>query len=203
MKMKRIILSLLLVSTLALTTNAQDEEPKKGFKKENLFTGGSVSLSFFNNTFLIGANPVFGYSITNWADLGLVVNYISTSYRDYSQLGDKLKQQQYGGGAYLRLYPIKFLFAQGQWEHNFIKQKYVPPSGATQKYPSIESNSLLVGGGYSTGRQGRGGGPFYYVSILFDVSGSVNSPYTDALGRAIPIFRAGIQVPLFQGWSRR
>lgn len=202
--MKKTILSLLVLCFALNQLAAQDEEePQKGFRKENLFTGGSVSLSFFNNTFLIGANPVFGYSLTNWADLGLVVNYISTSYRDYNVLGDKLKQQQYGGGAFLRLYPIRFLFAQAQWEHNFIKQKYVPVSGATIKYPSIESSSVLVGGGYSTGRQGRGGPPFYYLSILFDVSGNKNSPYTDALGRSIPIFRAGVQVPLFQGWSKR
>ena len=63
---------------------AQDEEKKeKGFKKEKLFTGGSISLSFFNNTFLIGGSPVFGYSLTNWADVGIVVNYNYTSYRDY------------------------------------------------------------------------------------------------------------------------
>ena len=60
--------------------------------KETLFTGGSVSLAFYNNTFLIGASPVFGSSVTNWLDAGLVVNYNYTSYRDYQVFDDRLRQ---------------------------------------------------------------------------------------------------------------
>ena len=47
----------------------EDEGPKTGFHKENLFTGGNIALSFFNGAFLIGANPVFGCSLTNWLDV--------------------------------------------------------------------------------------------------------------------------------------
>jgi len=103
----------------------------------------------------------------------------------------------------VKLYPLRFLFAQAQFEHNFIRQKFIPNSGATQTY-STSGNSMLVGGGYTTGRQGKGGQPFYYLAVLFDVSGNDNSPYTDAYGRTIPIIRGGIQVPLFQGdqWRR-
>lgn len=201
MKQKALLFTLAFASLFTVAFAQDEEAPERTFK-ENLFTGGSVSLSFFNNTFLIGANPVFGYSPTNWVDVGLVVNYMSTSFRDFNQLGDRLRQTQYGGGVFARVYPVRFLFAQAQWEHNFIKQKYIPPSGPSESYPSIDGSSFLVGGGYSTGRNGRGGPPFYFVSILFDVSGNENSPYTDALGRAIPIFRAGVQVPLFQGQRR-
>jgi hypothetical protein len=128
------------VSLVSVCVNAQDteeEETKKGFKKENLFTGGSISLAFYNNTFLVGGSPVLGYSITNWADLGIVVNYNYTSYRDYNYIfNDKLKQYVYGGGAFIKLYPVRFLFAQAQYEYNFIKQKYIPGSGTgtTQEY---------------------------------------------------------------------
>lgn len=182
----------------------EDEEKQKGFNKENLFTGGSVSLSFFNNTFLIGASPVFGYSLTNWLDAGIVVNYNYTSYRDYNGvINAKLKQYVYGGGGFLRLYPVRFLFAQAQLEHNFIRQKYIPPSGLPVERAKADAGSFLVGGGYTTGRYGRGGGPFYYLSVMFDISENINSPYTDALGRTIPIIRGGIQVPLFQGSEDR
>ena len=67
MKSKLIAL-LFAASLLSFYGNAQDreeEETKKGFKKENLFTGGSISLAFYNNTFLVGGSPVLGYSITN------------------------------------------------------------------------------------------------------------------------------------------
>jgi len=201
MKSKLVAL-LFAASFISFYGNAQDkeeEEKKKGFNKENLFTGGSISLAFYNNTFLVGGSPVFGYSITNWADLGIVVNYNYTSYRDYNfMFNDKLKQYVYGGGAFIKLYPVRFLFAQAQYEYNFIKQKFIPSSGTTQEYKA-EAGSFLVGGGYTTGRFGRGGNPFFYLAVLFDISNNANSPYTDGYGRTIPIIRGGIQIPLFQG----
>ena len=198
--MKKIILSSLVATLFITTLYAQDEkEEKKGLKKENLFTGGSVSLAFYNNTFLIGGNPVFGYSLANWIDLGLVINYNYTSYRDYQVFNDRLRQSVYGGGMFTRLYPVRFLFVQAQVEHNFIRQKYMlPNNGSISKYSS-DANSFLIGAGYTTGREGRGGRPFYYLSVLADVSGNSNSPYLDGAGRIIPVIRGGIQVPLFQG----
>ncbi|MBL7725837.1 MAG: hypothetical protein JNK27_16990 [Chitinophagaceae bacterium] len=191
--------------TLSFCSFAQkeDEEEKNSFR-ENLFTGGSISLSFFNNTFLVGGSPVLGYSLTNWADAGIVVNYNYTSYRDYNYVfNDKLRQTVYGGGGFVKLYPVRFLFAQAQFEHNFIRQKFIPNAGITQTYKT-SANSMLVGGGYTTGRQGKGGQPFFYLAVLFDVSGNDTSPYTDAYGRTIPIIRGGVQIPLFQGeqWRR-
>lgn len=178
----------------------REEDENRTFK-ENLFTGGSVSLGFSNNTFIIGGNPVLGYSLTNWADAGLVFNYTYTSYRDVYVFDDRLRQKVYGGGTFLRLYPVRFLFAQAQVEHNFIRQKYIPTpnSGQANSKTTDEASSFLIGGGYTSGRWGRGGGPFYYLSVMFDISNNVNSPYTDAYGRTIPIIRGGIQIPLFQG----
>lgn len=200
---KTILLFFIGCFTLQLAAQKENEEKAKVPFKENLFTGGTISLAFYNNTFLIGGNPVFGYSITNWADLGIVVNYNYTSYRDYKNIfNDKLRQSVYGGGVFVKLYPVRFLFAQVQVEHNEIKQKYIPNFGATQTY-KIDAGSFLVGGGYTSGRQGRGGEPFFYLAVLFDVSDNVNSPYTDAYGRTIPIVRGGIQVPLFQGGGKK
>ena len=89
MKKTIIVFGLLL---MAYAGFAQDEEEdRRFFKKENLFTGGSLSLSFFNNSFLIGVNPHLGYSLTRWADVGLVINYNYTSFRDYNYLNDKLR----------------------------------------------------------------------------------------------------------------
>ena len=201
--MKKIILSALFATLFITVLHAQDEkEEKKGLKKENLFTGGSVSLAFYNNTFLIGGNPVLGYSLANWMDLGLVVNYNYTSYRDYTVFNDRLRQSVYGGGVFTKLYPVRFLFAQAQVEQNFIRQKYILPNNGSITKNKSDAGSFLIGGGYTTGRDGRGGRPFYYLSVLVDVSGNSNSPYTDAAGRTIPIIRGGIQVPLFQGGQR-
>ena len=199
MKKTALLATLYLLLSLVLFAQDEEEAPEKRNFKENLFTGGSISLAFYTNTFLVGGSPFLGYSMTNWADAGIVFNYNYTSYRDYTYgLNDKLRQSVYGGGAFIKLYPIRFLFVTGQFEHNYIQQKYIPEYGPSQKF-KFEATSFLVGGGYTTGRQGRGGPPFFYLAVLFDINGDINSPYTDGRGEAIPIIKTGLQIPLFQG----
>jgi hypothetical protein len=186
---------------------AQDEEPeKKGFKKENLFTGGSVSFGFGSaygsSSFSIGASPIFGYNITKWLDGGIAVNYNYQSIRGYNVDGDKLRRNQYGGGGFVKIYPVRFLFAQAQVEHNFIDYKYTPGNGLAKSTQNFQTNSVLVGAGYA-GRDPIEKRVFFYLSILFDVSGVKNTPYTNAAGSAIPIITGGIQIPLFQGKNRK
>jgi hypothetical protein len=206
--MKKIILtSLCLLSILSFVV-AQDEEKEKEKKpfKEHLFTGGSISLAFYNNVFLAGINPVFGYSIGKWADAGVAVNYIYTSYKNYYYLDD-LHESVYGGGVFAKVYPIRSIFLQGQFEHNFTTQKYLYSNGNPADKLTGEANSLLVGGGYTTGRFPDEGRPFFYVAVLFDVLKQANSPYvsyaTDQYGNVVtqtmPIIRTGVQIPLFQG----
>jgi hypothetical protein len=204
--MRRSLIFLLCLMTFnqIVLAQSEDEESNKGFRKQNFFTGGSVSLSFFNGAFLVGANPVFGYSLTKWADLGIVANYTYASYRDNYTLNDKLHQSIYGGGLFTRLFPVKFLFAQAQVEHNWLRSKYIPPpnSGGISDVQTLSGNSILVGGGYTTGRDPSGKSVYGYLAILFDVSNNSYSPYKDQ-NRAIPIFRAGFNIPLFQGNGNR
>ena len=199
-------LGIIVISLLSFTfIHAQDEpaeEVDRGFKKENLFTGGSVSLSFGNNTFLIGGTPVFGYSLTRWLDAGLSVNFNYTSYRDYIQYDDRLRQTIYGPGAFVKIYPVRFLFAQAQLEHNFINQKYLPPNNGLKESLNKEATSFLVGAGYTTNRNPGSGQSFFYVSILVDLMDNEYSPYRDNLNRILPNVRAGVQIPLFQNADR-
>jgi hypothetical protein len=198
----KIILLFTFILSFSITSFAQDSTEQRGFNKEKLFTGGSVSLSFGNNSFLIGVNPVLGYSLTNWADAGIAINYNYNSYRDVRVFDDKLRQSVYGGGVFTRLFPVRFIFVQGQLEHNFIKQKYIQPNGGASEVLNRSATSLLVGGGYTTGRYGGSGNTFGYLAVLFDVLKNEYSPYTDERGRIIPILRAGINIYLFQGRNR-
>lgn len=189
----------ILLLALAITAGAafaQDEEgtEERGFKTENIFTGGSISLSFGNNIFLVGANPMLGYKLAEWVDAGIVINYQYTNYRDYYVVQDRLRQNIFGGGAFVRLFPINFVFAQAQFEHNFINLKYLPYDGSATQKASTSANSLLVGAGYANGRMPGVNNTFFYFSVLWDVSGNNNSPYTDNYSRAVPIFRAGVNV---------
>lgn len=205
MKMKNILLLLLCVS-IFISAKAQDEEEEKtaGFKKENLFTGGNLTLQFGNQTTSLGISPYFGYSITKWLDVAASINFSYISQRDYEFLGDKLRQTVYGPGAFVRVFPLKFLFAQAHFEHNFIKLKYIPDDSNTfpsEKY-SLDASSFLVGGGYAGGRN-KDSKSYYYISVLWDIAKNANSPYIDNMGRTVPIIRAGYNIALFQGGSRR
>ena len=220
--MKKIFV-LIVISFFTVNMNAQEkktekeeetseETPRPGFKKENLFTGGGIQLSLSSNTFIIGASPVLGYSINKWLDAGISFNFTYASSRgvysngySYVVSDDKVRETDFGPGIFARVYPVKFLFINIQAEENFISQKRIYANSPTEKY-KVSATSLLLGIGYANGRQGVGDF-YYYISVLADVAGNVNSPYVgiSESGKAVitPIFKAGIQVPLFQGGRNR
>jgi hypothetical protein len=207
--MKKLILSAILLGSVFCTTSAQDEEVKqKGFKKENLFTGGSITVSFYSGGTILGGTPMFGYLLAPWVDAGVVLNYTYQGSRDVYVLDDKVRQHVFGPGVFTRIYPVKFLFAQAQLEHNFTNIKYSDPYGTSLK-ENNDANSLLVGAGIAQGRQ-RGSNSFFYLTILFDVLKNRYSPYVNNIYNSngelirtdvIPIFRAGINIALFSNRS--
>jgi hypothetical protein len=198
-----------LISVVAV---AQDDEPaEKGFKKENLFAGGGITVSFFNGQTLLGANPIFGYKIAKWVDAGLAFNYVYSGARDYNEFNDKIRRTTYGPGVFTRLYPVSFLFAQAQYEHNYSTLKYTAAPGSTFYQDGklkTGANSLLLGAGFAQGRS-EGNNTFYFISVLFDVLKNINSPYvnvaynpndpTQQRVAMTPIIRAGFNIALFQG----
>jgi hypothetical protein len=200
---------------MMITLPAQDEgETEKGFKKENLFTGGSITLSFFSGQTVLGANPIFGYQLANWIDAGLAFNVVYTGARDYNEFNDKIRQTTWGPGIFTRLYPVSFLFAQAQFEHNYSSLKYYAAPGSFNYMDgkiSTEANSLLIGAGFAQGRQ-PGSNTFYYISLLFDVLKNPNSPYVNVAVNPdnpsqqritmTPIIRAGFNIGLFGGRNR-
>ena len=201
MKKTWFIVALLALTNVAL---AQDEEEKperkKGFQKDRLFVGGDLTLAFGNSVTSLGASPYFGYSLNKYIDVAVSFNFTYTSQRDYAVYGDKARQTLYGPGSFVRIYPLKFIFAQAQFEHNFIRLKYIPANNSSFILPNnnLDVNSFLVGAGYAGGR-GPGNNSFYYFSVSWDVLKNKDSPYVDGLGRAVPIIRAGYNIALFQG----
>ena len=200
--MKKWIILLLL--PLCFKAKAQDQSEdnqmqKGGFQKDKLFTGGSANLGFATGSTMLGITPQLGYSVTNWLDAGINFNLNYLSQRDYAST-DKIRQTTYGPGAFVRLFPLNFLFASAQFERNFIHQKYISPTFQDQ-VNTLDANSFLIGAGYAGGRQ-KGGNTYYYLSIMWDVAGDPNSPYVDQYGRSSPVIRAGYNIGLFQGKNR-
>ena len=214
--MKKIVIVLALISSFC-TVQAQDEkksadEKKGGFKKENIFTGGGAIVSIASYNTVLGASPVLGYSITKWLDAGVVFNITYAASRavysngiNYVVSDDKLRQTDFGPGIFARVYPLKFLFVNIQAEQNYISEKRIYANSPTEKY-KYSATSLLLGIGYASGREGIGSW-YYYISIMGDFSGNKNSPYVgiSESGKAVitPIFKAGLQIPLFQGKKNR
>jgi hypothetical protein len=207
---KKIMLGLAVACLCASYVHGQD--PEDGEKSgedvkfsDGLFTGGSVTVSFFNQQTILGATPMFGHTLTSWADAGVVFNFMYSGARDYQFYDDKIRQTIMGPGVFTRVYPIPIIFVQAQFEHNFIKQKYIYPGGSPTETYKEDVSSLLVGAGLAQGRF-KGGTTFYYISLLFDVLKNENSPYTrvsinpnDPTQQRVdmvPVIRAGFNIGL-------
>jgi hypothetical protein len=215
--MKQLLLSIVFATFMLSAFSQEDEKPKRlskeeepgHFKRENVFIGGGVGLGFSSSTygsnFNIGITPEIGYSLNNWLDLGVSLNLNYYSYNYGYTGGGTTKQRSfnYGGGAFLRAYPLQEFFIQVQPEYNFISTKlsYSNNSGVlrlNQKAPSF-----LVGLGYGRRIVGQSG---FYTAILLDLGQDNSSPYrqvtTDAYGnatgttQAIPVIRAGFTLYL-------
>lgn len=186
------VFSFLLITSII----AQDKEPL--FAKAKLFTGGSIGINFGNGLFSLGGVPHFGISLNKYVDVAATVNYNYVSQRDEFSTY-KVRQSIYGPGAYVRVFPFRTIFAQAQYEYNFIKYREIYGRGFPDIITKLKTQSFLVGGGYCSGRDDEDRVPFYYISILFDVADNIYSPYKDNFNRILPTIRAGFHIPLFQG----
>lgn len=189
----------MLLITSLFAQEPEEAEKEKGYDPTNWFTGGSISLGYGGgssySTFIAGLHPHFGYTLAKWLDVAGVVNFEYQSQKD-QYYNYKVRNTTYGLGLFTRIYPVHFLFIQAQPEYNFIAQKVIYGVGGTQK-GKFNAPSLLVGGGYTTGRSDKNS--FTYLSILVDVVKDINSPYVDGDGSIVPIIRAGVNIGLNRG----
>jgi len=196
--MKKFILSLLIIITAKnLTAQYNDYEENNsnsGFKKENIFLGGALSLGFGSGSFAVGGNPEIGYSLTRWLDAGLVfnVNYYSQTLYGYYQGQDiKSNSFNYGGGIFTRVYPLPFLFLQLQPEYNWISYNTKYPDFTDKN--TVSAGSLIGAIGYGQRVVGQGS---YFFSIGLDLMTNQYSPYLDGYGHPYPIIRGGFDIYL-------
>jgi hypothetical protein len=210
--MKRLLLSILCTAFVLAAFSQEDEKPKRlskeeepmHFRKDHVFIGGGVGLGFSSSTygsnFNIGITPELGYSFSSWLDAGVSLNLNYYSY-NYGYLGvgtTKQRSFNYGGGVFLRAYPLQEFFIQVQPEYNFISTKLTNTSNSSVFHLNQKAPSFLVGLGYGRRIIGQTG---FYTAILLDLGQDNSSPYrqvtTDAYGNptgtttAIPVIRAG------------
>jgi hypothetical protein len=192
------LLVVLAVSCFTYNSFAQkdDKEEQHGFKRENVFVGGSIALGLGSNGFIGGANPQVGYSIAKWLDAGITTNIIYSSQRDpYYDI--RQKAVNYGIGPFIRICPVSIIHLQAQYEFNWTNGSVTDlQSGNKIGNFNVSAPSLLVGAGY--GRR-IVGSTFFYTTLLFDVTKNANSPYVYVEGNtktSLPVIRAGFNVYL-------
>jgi hypothetical protein len=194
-------ITLFVLLLTCLSVHSQDSETSdRFFRKDRIITGGTVNASFGNQITALGISPYIGYSLSRYVDVAIspALNYVSQ--RDYYAVGDKLRQTTYGPGAFVRIFPVKFLFGIAQVEHNISRFRYLPAVGSVYQPDELEikADCVLLGVGLSNGRDAQYRRSYYYFSVLWDVRKDNNSPYVDNLNRAVPIIRAGYNIALFQ-----
>lgn len=168
-------------------------EEIKGFDRNKVFVGSSLNLGLANHSFNIGINPSAGYSFNKWIDLGITfnLNYYSQKASDISNF--TIKNFNYGGGAFLRIWPVSFLHLQVQPEYNWINSSETNVNtNQTQRF-KLMAPSLLAGIGYGSREIGSN---YSHFTILIDLNQAFNSPYKDQNGEPRPIFRGGFAIYL-------
>ncbi|HEX8334166.1 MAG TPA: hypothetical protein VF622_16210 [Segetibacter sp.] len=196
--MKKIIIAfcLLVVGSASIAQETlEDTTEQRGFRRDNIFIGGSIGFGLGTGTFNVGANPEVGYSIANWLDAGISTNINYFSLRAQYNSGLRQRSTTYGGGVFTRIYPLRGFFIQAQPEYNWIKTtlKDMSFSGGQEYKFNEEAPSLLVGVGY--GRRAIGASNFF-TAIMIDLGNNRSSPYIDADGAKLPIIRSGFNVYL-------
>jgi hypothetical protein len=179
----------LFIFTNCLFAQSLEPNPSKNkFNKENIFIGTGLNLGFANKSFNIGLNPEIGYSITKWLDAGVSINmnYFSQNPSDFSNT--KYQNLSYGGGSFLRIWPLNFFHIQIQPEYNWINSTQKTIGNNTSYQYKYQAGSLLVGIGYGSHFIGN---RYSYVTLMLDVLQNQNSPYRDQFNDPIPVFRAG------------
>ncbi|MES2006449.1 MAG: hypothetical protein V4450_18170 [Bacteroidota bacterium] len=188
-------IGIVLIGLPGFAQQNEETESTGKFKKENIYLGTGLNLGFGNHSFNAGLNPEIGYSITKWLDggMGFNLSYFSQNAYDFGG-STQFRNFSYGGGPYVRVWPLNFLYLQAQPEYNWTSshQKDVNTGISGTFHNNV--GSFLVGVGYGTRIIGS---QYSYLTLMIDILQNRNSPYRDLYTNdPLPVFRAGFAMYL-------
>jgi hypothetical protein len=172
MSRKMPLMLVILLTTLSLTTKAQDEEPRKGFDKSKLFVGGSFGAGFGSSSTLVNVSPQIGYRFNDYFAAGAGINFIYSSYKYYGP-DYKANYGVTGLNIFGRVYPFQYAFLQAQPELNYTWGKYKFGDGTEEKLDGKFVPSLLGGVGAAI-PSGRGA---FLIMVQYDLLQNERTPY--------------------------
>ncbi|HTA62130.1 MAG TPA: hypothetical protein VK835_06735 [Bacteroidia bacterium] len=136
---------------------------------KKLYFGCNLALQFYSyqgyNIFYYDVSPNVGYKITDKFSAGVQILYNNTVE---AAGGHSASYSIIGGGVFARFLVLNWLFLQA--EYDILT---TPPNGVFGQQRGISDEKLLGAGLKRTLTDKIS----YYITILYDVSPSLNSPY--------------------------
>ncbi len=185
---------IIIVSIVALSISCfaqKEEESSHKFRRDNIFIGSSIGLGLGNGGFSAGANPEIGYSVSKVIDAGVSTNFNYFAYRAEYNGGIRQRSFNYGGGVFVRFFPIRGFFLQVLPEYNWVNTNFKDLNAGSigsEYYLKREAPSLLLGIGYGSRMIGNTN---FFTVLMIDAGTNTNSPYIDTYGAKLPILRTG------------
>jgi hypothetical protein len=174
----RLAVFLLFAMVLASPNLYAQEVDAFPIKKKRTFVGGNLGIQFGTVT-ILDISPYVGYRMTKGLSIGAGFTY---QYFKDGRGDEKYSSNIYGGRLFTSYTIIPEIFAYAEYE---VLNFEVPNSFGDAARKNV--SSVLVGGGY---RQMIGPNMFSDIMILWNLTESVDSPYTN------PIYRVGISIGL-------
>lgn len=177
MKNLRILSFLVVMIGLGLSANSQNSNnPYKGLPfNERITIGGDLGLSFGNQLTYIRIAPVLGYIVSPKLTVGAGPSF---QYWEDKRFIPALETTIYGGSTFGRFFVIEQLFLQAEFEVLNLEEINFSPGGDFSNRNRVTIPVFFVGGGFS---QRTAGGSGFFVSLMYDIIGDLNSPYPNDL----------------------
>ncbi|WP_315820640.1 hypothetical protein [Paraflavitalea speifideaquila] len=175
MNRKSLLIAIVFLTTFCVATQAQDDEPKRGFDRNKLFFGGNFGLGFGGNSTLVNVSPQIGYRFNPYLAAGAGVTFLYSSYK-YRYTNPQYKENYGVAGlnVFGRVYPIEYLFLQIQPEMNYNWGKFKFYDGRPdQKLDGKIVPSLLGGAGAAI----PAGGGAFIIMVQYDLLQNDRTPY--------------------------
>jgi hypothetical protein len=171
------LMGMIVISSSLKCQNSDNPYKGRPFK-DRITIGGDIGLSVGNQITYIRLAPMLGYLVSPKLTIGA-----GPSYQYYEDSNPPtFKSTIYGGAAFAQYFVFDGVFLQAQPEILNLEEIDFTPSDNIGR-DRITIPVLLLGGGYSQ-RSANGSG--FFIALLYDVVGDLNSPYPNDL-----VFRVG------------
>lgn len=182
--MKFFLSTLILLFAYSITNGQDTNKNNDKVISRNFFTGGNLSLTFGNVTYVEVA-PIFGYRFNNYLAAGIGGTY--QYYRQKTFPHTIFETHIYGGNLFGRIYFFQDFFIQAEYEILSMETEFWDPYHTTYANERFLIGNALAGLGY---RQALGEKVFSNIMLLYNFNETIFTPYSN------PVIKVGIDINL-------